>query len=433
MHRRLPSTVAIVLLVSLVVGLSGLALDPTTASPAANAAVPNADWTIQYHSPAGITLRSITMLNTQVGYAVGGPSWGITGNPYIVKTTNGGVDWLELPLPANMGGWQGSIACRSELECMSVGHLGQASYTTDGGQTWRVRGMPGGYTGYLYSVVWVTPNILLAGGTDGKSFRSTNTGFNWYQFQPGGNVVIWEWACFGSTCYGAGNGSTFAISYDQGATWGRVFTPGADLLGLSFLSVSTGWAAGSGGAIMRTGDGGQSWTLQPTNAYDTTFYDIDMLNASEGWAVGGVNDRSGRIYRTVSGGASWARVNSPATSFIWEVDAVDSGHAWAVTHDGKILTYGGPVGNTPTPTNTPLPSGTVTVTATPTVTSTPTETPTPTETITPTETPTPTETATPTETPTATPTETPTPTPTPETYYYWLPWLSRSGTLPGWR
>ncbi|QLQ07779.1 MAG: hypothetical protein HZY76_18420 [Anaerolineae bacterium] len=81
---------------------------------APRAAAPHAEWTIQYHAPAGITLRGITMLSTQVGYAVGGPSWGITGSPYIVKTTNGGVDWLELPLPPAMGGWQGpSPAARS--------------------------------------------------------------------------------------------------------------------------------------------------------------------------------------------------------------------------------------------------------------------------------------------------------------------------------
>ena len=256
----------------------------------------------------------------------------------------------------------------------------------------------------LYTVYYATDQIVLAGGTDGKSFRSADGGRYWSQFFPGGSVVIWEFQCFGSTCYGAGNGASLVYSYDQGITWSRRFAPAHDLLGMSFLDVNTGWMAGQHGSIYYTNNAGIGWTTQlsgvfPDDLYYTNFYDIEMLNASEGWAVGGRDDRNGRIYHTGNGGASWTREAMPDTGFVWEVDFVDAAHGWAVTHDGKILTYGGPAGNTPTPS----PSGTVT--------ETPTSGPTATATDTPTAGPSPTPSQTPTITPT--PTNTPTSTPTP--------------------
>ncbi|MGB4976150.1 MAG: hypothetical protein WBR35_05375, partial [Anaerolineae bacterium] len=48
------------------------------------AAVPLASWAVQYQAPAGITLRGIRMLTTDLGYAVGGPDWGFQGDPYVL-------------------------------------------------------------------------------------------------------------------------------------------------------------------------------------------------------------------------------------------------------------------------------------------------------------------------------------------------------------
>ena len=403
MNQRHLLTLALISALALLMGISGFSTAALQAAPEATGHAPTSDWQIQYWAPPGITLRGLKMINTQVGYAVGGPDWGYNGSPYVLKTTNGGGDWERLALPDTVSGWQGGIDCLDALRCLSVGTTGQASRTTDGGLTWSVRGVAPDYGGYLYSAYYVTDQIVLAGGTDGSSFRSADGGRYWTEFFPGGSVVVWEFQCFGYTCYGAGNGVSLVFSTDQGVSWGRRFAPAHDLLGMTFLDVNTGWMAGQHGAIYHTNSAGSGWSTQlsgtfPDDLYYTTFYDIEMLNASEGWAVGGRDDTDGRIYHTLDG-ASWTRVAMPDTGFVWEVDFVDAGHGWAVTHDGKILTYGGPAGNTPTPS----PSGTVTAT--------PTSGPTATATDTPTAGPSPTPTQTPTITPT--PTRTPTSTPTP--------------------
>lgn len=366
MHRAyLTAAVLLVVLVLLSTGSTLAAFSPIGPSVVAPA-IPG--WSVQYQAPEGITLRGLKMLNTQVGYAVGGPDWGGQGNPYILKTTNGGTNWVRLDLPAFVNGWQGGIDCLSELHCLSVGTTGQAIRTTDGGGIWANSGMANGYGGYLYTAYWANSTTALAGGTNGHSFRSTNGGVTWTEFLPGGYVVIWEFQCFGSTCYGAGNGASFAYSTNTGASWSRRFAPQFDLLGLSFLNTNTGWVSAAHGEIYYTTDAGQSWVsrtagINTNEKFYTNFYDIEMVDAQQGWVAGGVNDVSGRVYHTTNGGTTWTAQTLPAaTSFVWEVDFVDATHGWAVTHDGKILTYGEPQGPTPTPT----PTSTPTPTATPT-------------------------------------------------------------------
>lgn len=370
--------VSLLLIGACLLGLLAAArtMTPTLARPVA--AAPLASWTVQYQAPAGITLRGIRMLNSDLGYAVGGPDWGVQGNPYVLKTTNGGVSWARINLPAQVSGWQGGVDCLSTVTCLSVGITGQAIRTSDGGASWALSAMPN-YGGYLYTAYYANANLVFSGGTNGRSFRSTNGGASWNEFFPGGSVVIWEFVCFGSTCYGAGNGATMAISTDSGASWTRRFAPQGDLLGLHFFSASTGYFAGQGGLIYYTTNGGLSFSTQMSIG-NVDLFDIEMVNTQEGWAVGGYRlggeNYEGRMYHTTDG-STWTRITDiPTTALIWEADFVDASHGWAVTHDGKILAYSAGPTPTPTSTSTPTVSPTPTATATPTISPTPTATPT---------------------------------------------------------
>ena len=146
MNQRHLLTPVLVIALALLLGdfaelsrtVSGLPTRALQAAPAGLQNAPATGWQIQYWAPPGITLRGLKMINTQVGYAVGGPDWGYNGNPYVLKTTNGGVDWTRLPLPDVISGWQGGIDCLDALRCIIVGTTGQASRTTDGGLTWAV-------------------------------------------------------------------------------------------------------------------------------------------------------------------------------------------------------------------------------------------------------------------------------------------------------
>lgn len=52
------------------------------------------------------------------------------------------------------------------------------------------------------------------------------------------------------------------VSDDRGATWRQAAVPvRADLTAVTFLDEKSGWAVGNDGVVLRTGDGGLTWTL----------------------------------------------------------------------------------------------------------------------------------------------------------------------------
>ena len=71
-----------------------------------------------------------------------------------------------------------------------------------------------------------------------------------------------------------------------------------------FLNAQVGWMAGSYGTLIKTEDGGRSWTSVRVD--DGRFSDITFTNDLNGWAVG----KDGAFYRTTDGGENWERVIS---------------------------------------------------------------------------------------------------------------------------
>ncbi|QDV37516.1 WD40/YVTN/BNR-like repeat-containing protein [Tautonia plasticadhaerens] len=85
---------------------------------------------------------------------------------------------------------------------------------------------------------------------------------------------------------------------------------GARLRGLSVVDREVAWASGNGGTVLRTIDGGKSWTARPVpdaSAFD--FRDIKDVDADTAYVLSiGEGDLS-RIYKTSDGGATWARLD----------------------------------------------------------------------------------------------------------------------------
>lgn len=66
------------------------------------------------------------------------------------------------------------------------------------------------------------------------------------------------------------------------------------------------WASGHKGTVLRTLDGGSSWERFETPAGDSLEYrDVHALNADTAWILSAGSGAKSRIYRTTNGGASW--------------------------------------------------------------------------------------------------------------------------------
>ena len=94
------------------------------------------------------------------------------------------------------------------------------------------------------------------------------------------------------------------------------------------LIATNGWAAGADGTILRTQDGGMTWTPQGSGS-SAWLSDISFADARAGWAVGAQT-----VLATTDAGATWARQSTPGGE-ARAVDAVDPAHAWIAGGDGS--------------------------------------------------------------------------------------------------
>lgn len=93
--------------------------------------------------------------------------------------------------------------------------------------------------------------------------------------------------------------STINTSLIAQWSWLHPVPQGNNLLRMSFINASTGWAAGEKGAIIKTVNGGNDWTIQ----YAGTVNDIrafQFTDASHGWA-GAESD----LFYSSNSGQSW--------------------------------------------------------------------------------------------------------------------------------
>jgi|YNPNPStandDraft_1061719.scaffolds.fasta_scaffold45267_2 photosystem II stability/assembly factor-like uncharacterized protein len=83
-----------------------------------------------------------------------------------------------------------------------------------------------------------------------------------------------------------------------------------DLFSISFPTERDGWACGRFGTILRTSDGGATWTRQ-TSGTTFTLSSIYFTDTQNGWAVG----NGGTILHTRDGGLKWEPQQSPVEQF----------------------------------------------------------------------------------------------------------------------
>ncbi len=123
-----------------------------------------------------------------------------------------------------------------------------------------------------------------------------------------------------NTVVAAGYWGSIYVSNDAGKTWKKGETGTRQLLyDVSMADAKRGWAVGQQGTVLRTEDGGLTWTRQMNNkvAEDTHLFGVHAIDANTAWAVG---EWGGRIY-TDDGGKSWQdrslTIDQLHPQFVW--------------------------------------------------------------------------------------------------------------------
>jgi photosystem II stability/assembly factor-like uncharacterized protein len=120
-----------------------------------------------------------------------------------------------------------------------------------------------------------------------------------------------------ATVWAAGSGGHVARSLDGGRSWQVGVVPGAE--GLQFRDVHAFSAreafvlsigSGSASRIYATRDGGSSWTLSFQNDDPQAFFDcLSFWDRRRGLAFGDSHDGEFTLLRTDDGGATWVRID----------------------------------------------------------------------------------------------------------------------------
>lgn len=80
----------------------------------------------------------------------------------------------------------------------------------------------------------------------------------------------------------------------------------ARLRGVSAVNERVAWASGANGTVLRTADGGASWTkLTVPEAEKLDFRDVDAIDGSTAYILSIGPGPASRIYKTVDAGANW--------------------------------------------------------------------------------------------------------------------------------
>lgn len=115
----------------------------------------------------------------------------------------------------------------------------------------------------------------------------------------------------------------------------------AHWIGLHALDRNVVWAAGRGGRVARTTDGGATWTVVTVPGADSLqFRDAHAFSADEAFVLSIGNGPDSRIYATRDGGATWTESfrNADPDAFFdcfsfWDRER---GFAFSDSHDGEF-------------------------------------------------------------------------------------------------
>ena len=116
----------------------------------------------------------------------------------------------------------------------------------------------------------------------------------------------------------------------------------ARLRGVSAVSARVAWASGTGGTVIRTADGGETWqAVNVPGAGALDFRDVDALDERTALVLSIGSGDASRIYRTTDAGASWTLqfTNDDPRAFFDAMAFGDARRGFAVSDsvDGQFV------------------------------------------------------------------------------------------------
>ncbi|MBZ0202187.1 MAG: T9SS type A sorting domain-containing protein [Ignavibacteria bacterium] len=246
--------------------------------------------------PPNRELNDIQMFDENTGYIVG---WSNT----FLKTTNGGINWNQLTGPSVNYGSLNAMSFVNENTGWVCAFLGIIWRTTNGGLNWD--SLNTGNSGPLRDIEFINAQTGWVVGDVGYMRKTTNGGLNWY-FQFFGTFSDYYYNSLfflnSNTGWVVGFNDKVFRTTNAGTKWDTVSnTPG---ICINFVNSMTGWTGGDNGDIYKTTNGGLNFYQQTIPVMGGFFTDINFVNDTVGWAIDVFV-----ILKTTNGGGEFVGIN----------------------------------------------------------------------------------------------------------------------------
>lgn len=230
---------------------------------------------------------------------VSGQTYVLIGSHYILKTEDGGRSWVHTNHPQVRG--LNKVFFLDENIGFVVGRNAIFLKTTDGGNNWTEKDT-GAETAYYEEVYFLNEQVGFIYDLMEGLFKTTDGGENWISITSPGMTII---KFFDDNIgYGTRRGGVFAKTTNGGEDWEELHSQ------LSFYWIhdmhlidEETIILASWGGIYKSTDGGVTWVAK-LNPEDEVMA-LSFVSNTEGYALG----KMSRIYKTTDAGETWTNTN----------------------------------------------------------------------------------------------------------------------------
>ncbi|UYV13293.1 MAG: YCF48-related protein [Phycisphaera sp.] len=254
----------------------------------------------------------------------------------IWYSDDAGITWFET------GVFFGEEAPDVDMERVNattvaaISSQGAIWMSNDGGFRWTKRQGAVGTLPYSWQLHFADDLHGYAAGPRGILLATTDGGRNWDMIQNGGGFTVTDLDMFDDDFGMAAGGNYVMRTEDGGDSWdlqrlvleGPIFGRDENVAAVDFVSRDVIVAAGAGGVVFQSFDGGQFWSQIGAPSLPPLFdiEDIDFVSEFEGWVIGDFG-----LYHTVDG-FNWTRA---LDFFGIRVQFIDEDNGWMQMPGGR--------------------------------------------------------------------------------------------------
>lgn len=295
---------------------------------------------------------SVNFVNSQTGFI-------ISSRGFIEKTTNRGINWIEIN--TGLPGFGASLRSGffSTADLGVVNSYAGINTTTNGGYNWYASFPPGqGIVGIVKSL-FINGSTGFSCGSDliladdsisqseselldyfGVIYKTTDTGVSWNTVYRSGGT-----ACQDIFTKDSSNVTVLGFNLHKttngGMTWvtnNFNLSPAINPRSFTNPYLDTIFVCADVGSIVRSTNGGVNWSYVYSNPQYYNLTKIFFINSKTGYCVGD----SGLVLYTSNAGESWLKQNTNSKQRLWDIFPLSKDTLYVVGDSGTVLrTYTG--------------------------------------------------------------------------------------------